>query len=244
MDADRPVSGGAAPASGDAVAVNGQPVIAALADAARLGTYFTVTAGAAGRTWRPAAAAARQGLPGLVSRTAQQLGVSEKRVAVSIAQLGYAARLWSPCLACALQHGIVPDLRGLQLSAGPPARLCLPRPAGWLSAEPAVLARLLYQAVVEEHLEPLTASLRADAAPGLLWGNAASAMAGALGVIGRACPALTPAGEVLGSLLLNTGHLRGTGRFTGPGLAFRRRSCCLYYRVPGGGLCGDCPLGR
>jgi ferric iron reductase protein FhuF len=25
---------------------------------------------------------------------------------------------------------------------------------------------------------------------------------------------------------------------------FRRRSCCLYYRVPGGGLCDDCVLTR
>ncbi len=25
---------------------------------------------------------------------------------------------------------------------------------------------------------------------------------------------------------------------------FRRRSCCLYYRVPGGGICGDCVLRR
>jgi iron complex transport system ATP-binding protein len=23
---------------------------------------------------------------------------------------------------------------------------------------------------------------------------------------------------------------------------YRRTSCCLYYRVPGGGLCGDCVL--
>lgn len=27
-------------------------------------------------------------------------------------------------------------------------------------------------------------------------------------------------------------------------LAFRRRSCCLYYRVPGGSTCGDCCLIR
>jgi hypothetical protein len=243
VDADQPVTGGA-PAGGDAIAVHGQPVIAALAGAARLGAYFTVTAGAAEGAWRPAAAAGRLGLPGLVSHTAQQLGVSETRVAVSIAQLGYAARLWSPGLACALQHGIVPDLRGLQLSAQPPARLRVPRPAGWRATGPAAAARLLYHTVVEEQLEPLTAGLRAGLAAGLLWGNAASAMAGALGVIARADPALAAAGEELGSLLLSTGHLRGTGFFTGPGPAFRRRSCCLYYRVPGGGLCGDCSLAR
>ena len=26
------------------------------------------------------------------------------------------------------------------------------------------------------------------------------------------------------------------------GPAFTRRTCCLYYRLPGGGLCGDCVL--
>ncbi|MFV2120727.1 (2Fe-2S)-binding protein, partial [Streptomyces sp. Act-28] len=28
------------------------------------------------------------------------------------------------------------------------------------------------------------------------------------------------------------------GTLRGP--ALRRRTCCLYYRCPGGGLCGDC----
>ncbi|TDD91462.1 hypothetical protein E1293_02390 [Actinomadura darangshiensis] len=23
-----------------------------------------------------------------------------------------------------------------------------------------------------------------------------------------------------------------------------RNNCCLYYRVPGGGMCGDCGLAR
>ncbi|MFC9282623.1 (2Fe-2S)-binding protein [Streptomyces collinus] len=31
---------------------------------------------------------------------------------------------------------------------------------------------------------------------------------------------------------------------THPAPAFRRRSCCLYYRVPGGGICGDCCFTR
>ncbi|MFI2643924.1 (2Fe-2S)-binding protein [Streptomyces sp. NPDC018610] len=38
----------------------------------------------------------------------------------------------------------------------------------------------------------------------------------------------------------------GTGTVTGTstGATFRRRSCCLYYRVPGGGVCGDCCFAR
>ncbi|WP_372507037.1 (2Fe-2S)-binding protein [Actinomadura madurae] len=28
------------------------------------------------------------------------------------------------------------------------------------------------------------------------------------------------------------------------GGGFVRNNCCLYYRVPGGGMCGDCGLAR
>jgi ferric iron reductase protein FhuF len=46
----------------------------------------------------------------------------------------------------------------------------------------------------------------------------------------------------LTTALLNTGELAGTGTITSAGLDFRRNSCCLYYRLPGGGKCGDCAL--
>ncbi|MFI1618174.1 (2Fe-2S)-binding protein [Streptomyces lydicus] len=39
-------------------------------------------------------------------------------------------------------------------------------------------------------------------------------------------------------------HLRDTGTLDPTLPAFARRSCCLYYRVPGGGLCADCVLRR
>ncbi|MEC4021033.1 (2Fe-2S)-binding protein, partial [Streptomyces sp. H27-D2] len=38
-------------------------------------------------------------------------------------------------------------------------------------------------------------------------------------------------------LLRDTGNWRAAGERD-----FVRRSCCLYYRVPGGGMCGDCVL--
>ena len=40
--------------------------------------------------------------------------------------------------------------------------------------------------------------------------------------------------------LLGTGMLAGSGAITGPHLGFRRRSCCLFYRIPGRSVCGDC----
>ncbi|MGW4250864.1 (2Fe-2S)-binding protein, partial [Streptomyces californicus] len=42
----------------------------------------------------------------------------------------------------------------------------------------------------------------------------------------------------LAAELFDDEALRSTGAPHGP--AFRRRSCCLYWRCPGGGLCGDC----
>ena len=93
------------------------------------------------------------------------------------------------------------------------------------------------------HLESLALALGGEVAEGLLWGNAASALAGALGVLVRAQPWLREPATALAAALLAR-RLADTGELgvTGEGLGFRRRSCCLYYRLPGGGLCGDCAL--
>ncbi len=244
MDGDEAMTAGCDPVQvgGSARPADLRSLVTALADAAVLGDFFTITCGRPDPAWRPAREAYRHGLRDLIGQTARRLGVSQNRVAASIAQLGYAARLWSPALACALRQSIVPDLQGLQIRAELPVRLCLPQPRGWHADGPGVLAGLLYHNVVEEHLEPLAAGLDVKIANGLLWGNAASAMAGALGVIVGASPGLGEPARALADLLLSAGRLRGNGHFTGPGLDFRRRSCCLYYRVPDGGMCGDCCL--
>ncbi|MEU1022927.1 (2Fe-2S)-binding protein, partial [Streptomyces sp. NPDC005904] len=46
----------------------------------------------------------------------------------------------------------------------------------------------------------------------------------------------------LAEALFDHPDLRTTG--TLDPAAFRRRSCCLYYRCPGGGVCGDCCFER
>ena len=50
--------------------------------------------------------------------------------------------------------------------------------------------------------------------------------------------------EERGERLMSAPPFEHAGEFiTFPGeVAFRRRSCCLYYRVAAGGKCGDCPL--
>jgi hypothetical protein len=214
----------------------------ALADAARTGPYFALSVGDDGRRWQPAAALYAGRLAGLVESTAAQLGVTEARVAASTVHLGYAARLWSPVLGCALQDGIVPDLTELRTGTATPMRLNLPGPRGWQPGSEEELAALTYRMVVTCHLEPLGAGLPVKVAAGLLHGNAAAAMTGALRVLACTRPDLGRPARALAERLLDTGVLRGTGELTGPGLEFLRRSCCLFYRVPGGGLCSDCPL--
>ncbi|MFB7511572.1 (2Fe-2S)-binding protein, partial [Streptomyces broussonetiae] len=103
--------------------------------------------------------------------------------------------------------------------------------------------------VLERHLAPLGEALRAryGVAAGLLWGNAGSALAGAVRELDRWARAhgRTDVAERTRTLtddLFAHPLLRATGTRTGT--AFRRRSCCLYYRVPGGGVCGDCCFNR
>lgn len=214
----------------------------ALAGAARSGPYFALSVGDDGQRWRPAAALYAGGLAGLVESTGTQLGVTEARVAASTVQLGYAARLWSPVLGCALQEGIVPDLTELRTGVAAPMRLNLPEPRGWQPGGEEELAALAYRMVLTCHLEPLGVGLPVKVAAGLLHGNAAAAMTGALRVLACTRPDLERPARALAERLLDTGVLRGTGELTGPGLEFLRRSCCLFYRVPDGGLCSDCPL--
>ncbi|GAA2571864.1 MULTISPECIES: (2Fe-2S)-binding protein [Streptomyces] len=187
-----------------------------------------------------------------VRKVAAALGAPEARVAASVAQQGLAARLWSVTLACAALYGRVPDLAPELLrwdpDAGAPDDLWLAevRP---LPGDTATVADV----VLTAHLAPLTAAVhtRYGVATGLLWGNAASALAGAGRELDRrarrdgrtdtaAHARSLTAGLLAHPLLAATGDLTATPA----GISFRRRSCCLYYRVPGAGVCGDCCFSR
>jgi FhuF 2Fe-2S C-terminal domain len=233
-------------------------VRSALAAVAELGPFFRLDIhdGRAWPGWEPVRGLGPAGLAGLADSYARQLGTHELRVAVSSLQLSLAARLWSVVTGCALLGGVVPDLSALLLSAGPPIRLGLRHPAGWLvtptgaADETAGELAATVAAVVGRSLDELTVALPAAPARDLQRGNSASAMTGALGVLARARPGLRVPAAALAAALLQTPDLAGTGTLAaagplaGLGLAFRRRSCCLYYRVPAGGLCGDCCFTR
>ncbi|WP_327351785.1 IucA/IucC family C-terminal-domain containing protein [Streptomyces sp. NBC_01304] len=181
-----------------------------------------------------------------VDKVTARLDAPESRIGVSVAHLGLAARLWSLALGSAALYGRVLDLD--------PERLCWDWDGAspddlWLDGVRTRPVAELADAVVRDHLDPLHTALRSTyrISERLLWGNAGSALAGAArelhGWAGR--HGRPEAGEhalALAAELLRHPALTGTGTLTGT--AFRRRSCCLYYRCPGGGLCGDCCFDR
>ncbi|MEU0854203.1 (2Fe-2S)-binding protein [Streptomyces griseofuscus] len=196
-----------------------------------------------------------------VRLVAHRLRTPEPRVAASLAQQGLAARLWSVALGCAVLYGRLPELGPSLLrwdfEAAAPDDLWLtevsPAPGDLAATATATATAALADAVLHGHLEPLGETLRAHygIASGLLWGNAGSALAGAARELERwtraqgrpdtAARTRALAGELFAHPLLRT---TGTRTATTTGTVFRRRSCCLYYRVPGGGVCGDCCFPR
>lgn len=214
-------------------------ISAQLAEIACYGGFFALTVGGDAAGWHPVAQSYADGCADLIDATMRRYDTTDARIGASLVHLAHATRLWSPVLACAVGHGVVPDLDDLQ-RADDGAQLRLPEPAGKPVASPA--PDMLYRIVVSEHMRPLAAGLRVNLAPALLAGNTASALVGAARALVAARPGLRPAIVETTRSLLDTGVLAGSGVVTG--LDFRRRSCCLFYRLPGGSLCGDCVLQR
>ncbi|MFI1018497.1 (2Fe-2S)-binding protein [Streptomyces sp. NPDC020965] len=166
----------------------------------------------------------------------------ERRVAASIAQLGLAARLWSIALGAAALYGEVPDLDPARLYWSPDRTSPDDLVFTGSHTLPGTAAGIR-EAVRETHLLPLAEVLRRDTriSRQLLRGNEGSALAGAvrqIGEWGRAegrSEVVDRAGALAAELFA---HPALAGTVHGP--AMRRNSCCLYYRAPRGGLCGDC----
>lgn len=213
-----------------------------LADVAGVGPFFAFGAGPAAPGERPLAD------PEPVrDRIAHVGGVlaCEERVAASLAFQGFAARLVSAPYAAAVLHGAVPALS--------------PATVGWQRAEdggwaPRTGASALVVAdrlpgLLDGLLTPLVAAVREQVpvSERLLWGNAASTVAAAKRMLVMQRPALADRAAATAEAVLAHGSFAGAGELLPPRdpdlvWTFRRLSCCLYYRVPGGGLCDDCVL--
>ncbi|RFS85806.1 (2Fe-2S)-binding protein [Actinomadura spongiicola] len=216
--------------------VGSEEVARVLRDVARIGPYFEILTGdgVGGGGWQPFPGDPAR-LAALTGDYAERLGTGERRVAASLLFQGLAARLWSPVVAAA-SLGVVPDLGGLRWRVEP-VGVGLVEPRGWRADDLAWVAERLHVMVVDGLLRPLYESMLTfvNLADGLVWGNAASALVGSLNV--------GPGAGVRRGLvreLLTREPLAGVGTWGPHG--FVRRNCCLYYRVPGGGMCGDCGL--
>ncbi|MFF2995136.1 (2Fe-2S)-binding protein [Streptomyces sp. NPDC057950] len=179
-----------------------------------------------------------------VRKVAEGLRAPEPRVAVSVAQQALAARLWSIALGAAAVYGHLPDLDPELLRWDPdgsaPDDL-------WLSEVRVLPVTAIGTVVGEGHLRPLETALRSRyrVSRGLLRGNAASALAGAWRQLDRWARTHGRTDVADRARTLAVGLLRGPGAAgTLDPRTLRRRSCCLYYRLPGGGLCGDCCFDR
>lgn len=176
----------------------------------------------------------------------------EDRVAASTAHLGVLARLVSPAVALTALTRRVPDL-GAHLWFGfdqhrLQARLDyagLVDDAAWARADNDLAGPLL-RGVLLPYGELLAETT--GLAPSIVLGNTASALRGAVTVLRGASPAVGSVAEQLVGDLLRGVELRGSWALVPAGPAreasWRRQSCCLFYRIPGAGLCGDCVLTR
>jgi FhuF 2Fe-2S C-terminal domain/Ferric iron reductase FhuF-like transporter len=210
-----------------------------LADVAGLGSFFTFRSGPGERPL-PDPEPVRD----RIAHVGGALGCAE-RVAGSLAFQGFAAQLVSAPYAAAVLHRAVPEVTPSSVrwsrSADGGWALCTDATAlvdG--DALPALLAGLL---------APLVAAFRAQVpvAERLLWGNAASTVAAAKRLLVLQRSAVAGRAADVAEAVLAHGPFAGAGELLPPRdpdvvWTFRRRSCCLYYRVPGGGLCDDCVL--
>lgn len=158
------------------------------------------------------------------------------RAAASVAHLGLVARLLAPMIGTiTLGHPTLSwsldDLRWQNTLGGPYPLSVTPQPApripGPGPAVEAITAAMAERYRVSRHV---------------LWGNIGSAANSAARLICTAQPGLTTAAHDAADALLADPRIDGGALRVGP--LFRRRSCCLIYRIANdrGAACGDCIL--
>jgi ferric iron reductase protein FhuF len=234
-------------------------VLPALVTAARFGPFFRWEPWSPEPGWLPwarlcdgAVAAERVGMARetLIGMFGLAEGEVPTRVVASVTFLGYAARVVSPLLAATVAGGDLPAPTPDEIWWQPRPGGPLPMAYGKTQArpcrgmDPAARARALADVAVGGLLTPLEEAFRARfrLSPKVLWGNVASALGGAARMIAEQAPELTGPVAAVVSEMLTIGPLAGMARPLPPRRFLIRNNCCLYYRIPGGGTCGDCVL--
>ena len=234
----------------------------ALSVAGEVGPYFETSTWRDGAGWRPLAELTRptgalaERVVAATSTLARISGVNagdlEERVVASTVSLGLFARLVAPPLAAVVLTGVLPrwsvEALWWQPVAGGPWPLAVSDTHGRATG-PEEAVDLFERSVVTATVEPVVRAVRDgfSVSEQVLWGNVASALAGAMTMLVEVHPAEADLTAHLVEGLLDRGRLAGTGEVCQPEASqprrtFVRRSCCLFYRVPGGGYCGDCVL--
>jgi hypothetical protein len=227
-----------------------------MADVSALGGFFGLATGAAegaDPSWRPFPAFTGAALDERVDQVAAQLGGVPRRIAASLLSLSVSARVTALVLGAGTLHGVVPRLHDrLQWRpwSGGPAPLWIERPEPVVSAtdEPGELAGAAAREL-DATLRPVLDDVGAQASVSaqVLWGNAASSLGGALRMLLTQRPETSSRALALAVGILEHPPLHGLGEVVPEpahptGIGFARRTCCLFYRVPGGGTCADCVL--
>ncbi|HUH69250.1 MAG TPA: (2Fe-2S)-binding protein [Mycobacterium sp.] len=173
----------------------------------------------------------------LAQRAARQPANVEIRVAASVAHFGLIARLLAPAIGM-ITLGYTPASLSLddlwwQNELGRPYPLSItPRSTTQVpGAGPAV------EAITAAIAEGYAVSHR------VLWGNIGSAANSAAQLIATTRADLTRSARAAADAILTDPRIEGGALRAGP--LFRRRSCCLIYRLAHdrAAVCGDCVLG-
>lgn len=235
-----------------------------VAAVARYGPYFVWQARDDDPEWQPLAGLCDEDvLAGRVAGSrdllARMAGCGRddipERVVASVTFLGLASRLVSPALAAAAVAGSVPipdtgRMWWRPVAGGPVPIAC--RDLAFedcAGLDPAAVAEIFVRTTVRGLVEPVLAAHRRrfGLSDHVLWGNVASALGGAAGMIADAEPEHAARTAAVVAAVLELPPLRGTARLDRPDPErprwfLVRNNCCLYYRIPGGGTCGDCVL--
>ncbi|GGF50427.1 hypothetical protein GCM10011519_25460 [Marmoricola endophyticus] len=165
---------------------------------------------------------------GLAERICERLGGAPLRVGQSAVVMGVASRLWSVLLPPVVRDDVLVDVAEL-VATDDAGALELGLRTLTVSPSPSVEdVERSWRSV----LEPVAAVL--PLAPRLVWANVAASL--------HAVPRVhaLPEARPLVTDLLSREPL--AGELVDPAAATTRRTqtCCLFYEVPGAGLCGDC----
>jgi ferric iron reductase protein FhuF len=238
-----------------AVPIDAEPGLAA---AARLGPYFAWQPWDDEPGWRPLAElrdadvlaerveTGRQTLMRMSGLGRDEIG--EREVA-SITFLGLASRLLSPLLAAVALDGVLPipepERMWWRPVDGGPVPIAYQGLVALEDHPATTLTRTAIRGLVEPILE--TFRDRFTLSPQVLWGNVSSALGGAAGMIADNAPGHAERAAVVVEQTLALEPLRHSAELVRPDPErarwfLVRRNCCLYYRIPGGGTCGDCVL--